>query len=331
MSLFTQWVPADWSDAPHTEELEAYADRLIDLYDAGRAELHGRRSRIATSSARTRWRQEYGLIGGNIFHGELSLEQLFHMRPAPGFADYRTPIAGLYNASSATHAGGGVCGIPGWQAARGRAEGPEARLVLRRRAGRPRFVTDARAVGGDAAGPIGRDRRRERARPGTLRRAHDHRDGRQHGRAARRSWSTRATTGSAADRACRRWPTSTSPSTSSCSAFPTTRCPTSCAAAVEIGARGRRCMFGSRARCRPARVRRARSRATAAWRCAAPAAWASSTSPTGVRATGYLERHPPAGVARSRWSRTRVRCSRLCCARAARSAERSRCRRGRRW
>ena len=62
--------------------------------------------------------QEYGLIGGNIFHGELSLEQLFHMRPAPGFADYRTPIAGLYNGSSATHAGGGVCGIPGWQAAR---------------------------------------------------------------------------------------------------------------------------------------------------------------------------------------------------------------------
>ena len=60
---------------------------------------------------------EYGLIGGNIFHGELSLEQLFHMRPAPGYADYRTPIAGLYNASSATHAGGGVCGIPGWQAA----------------------------------------------------------------------------------------------------------------------------------------------------------------------------------------------------------------------
>jgi phytoene dehydrogenase-like protein len=39
------------------------------------------------------------------------------MRPAPGYADYRTPIDGLYNASSATHAGGGVCGIPGMQAA----------------------------------------------------------------------------------------------------------------------------------------------------------------------------------------------------------------------
>ena len=56
--------------------------------------------------------QEWGLIGGNIFHGELSAEQLFHMRPAPGYADYRSPIAGLYQASSATHGGGGVCGIP---------------------------------------------------------------------------------------------------------------------------------------------------------------------------------------------------------------------------
>jgi phytoene dehydrogenase-like protein len=56
--------------------------------------------------------QELGLIGGNIFHGELSPDQLFHMRPAPGYADYRTPIRGLYHASSATHAGGGVCGIP---------------------------------------------------------------------------------------------------------------------------------------------------------------------------------------------------------------------------
>ena len=47
------------------------------------------------------------------FHGELTVDQLFHMRPAPGYADYRTPIAGLYEASSATHAGGGVTGMPG--------------------------------------------------------------------------------------------------------------------------------------------------------------------------------------------------------------------------
>ncbi len=117
MSLFTQWVPSDWSTAAHTTEIDAYADRLIDLYDEVAPNF---KSSILYRDIVGPYdmEQEYGLIGGNIFHGELSLEQLFHMRPAPGYADYRTPIAGLYNASSATHAGGGVCGIPGWQAAR---------------------------------------------------------------------------------------------------------------------------------------------------------------------------------------------------------------------
>jgi len=55
----------------------------------------------------------YGLIGGNIFHGELTPGQLFHCRPAAGYADLRTPIRGLYQAGSATHGGGGVTGIPG--------------------------------------------------------------------------------------------------------------------------------------------------------------------------------------------------------------------------
>ncbi len=48
----------------------------------------------------------------------LTVEQLFHMRPAPGYADFRTPIRGLYNGSSATHGGGGVNGIAGMQAFR---------------------------------------------------------------------------------------------------------------------------------------------------------------------------------------------------------------------
>ncbi|HYK27211.1 MAG TPA: NAD(P)/FAD-dependent oxidoreductase [Streptosporangiaceae bacterium] len=117
MSLFTQWVPADWSEHPHTAELEAYADRMVDCYNElapnfKASILH--RDIVGPYQME----QEYGLIGGNIFHGELSLEQLFHMRPAPGFADYRTPVPGLYYGSSATHAGGGVCGIPGWQAAK---------------------------------------------------------------------------------------------------------------------------------------------------------------------------------------------------------------------
>ncbi|MFZ0170895.1 MAG: NAD(P)/FAD-dependent oxidoreductase [Acidimicrobiales bacterium] len=117
MSLFTQWVPANWSTEPHTEELEAYADRLIELYNELAPNF---KSSILHRDivGPYEMEQDYGLVGGNIFHGELSIEQLFHMRPAPGFADYRTPIDGLYYASSATHAGGGVCGIPGWQAAR---------------------------------------------------------------------------------------------------------------------------------------------------------------------------------------------------------------------
>ena len=60
----------------------------------------------------------YGLVGGNIFHGELAPNQLFHMRPAPGWADFRTPIPGLYQAGSATHGGGGVSGIPALSAVR---------------------------------------------------------------------------------------------------------------------------------------------------------------------------------------------------------------------
>jgi phytoene dehydrogenase-like protein len=134
MSLFTQWVPHEWSHEPHQDELEAYADRVI----AGYGEL------APNLPASVIHRQvigphemehTYGLIGGNIFHGELSVDQLFHNRPAAGYSDFRTPIAGLYQAHSATHGGGGVCGIPGWQAAR-------AALADRRR---PKFRSRSRA------------------------------------------------------------------------------------------------------------------------------------------------------------------------------------------
>jgi phytoene dehydrogenase-like protein len=58
-----------------------------------------------------------GLPQGHIFHGELSLDQLFFQRPAPHCADYRTPVAGLYQCGSSSHPGGGVSGIPGHNAA----------------------------------------------------------------------------------------------------------------------------------------------------------------------------------------------------------------------
>jgi phytoene dehydrogenase-like protein len=116
-SMFTQWVPDDWAQEPHRDELEQYADRVVDLYDSLAPNFKA--SVIARQVLGPYdLEQELGLIGGNIFHGELSVDQLFHMRPAPGYADYRTPIRGLYHGSSATHAGGGVCGIPGWQAFR---------------------------------------------------------------------------------------------------------------------------------------------------------------------------------------------------------------------
>ena len=117
MSLFTQWVPHTWAGEPHQAELAAYTDRVVDLY-----------TELAPNFKRSILHQQvigpydmdldYGLVGGNIFHGELSPDQLFHLRPAPGYADFRTPIRGLYQCSSATHGGGGVTGIAGYLASR---------------------------------------------------------------------------------------------------------------------------------------------------------------------------------------------------------------------
>jgi phytoene dehydrogenase-like protein len=112
MSMFTQWVPHQYADAPQAGEVAAYADRVIARVEAvapGFTESILHRQVIGPNQMQ----QEYGLVGGNIFHGELSLGQMFHARPAAGYADLRTPVRGLYQAGSATHGGGGVTGIPG--------------------------------------------------------------------------------------------------------------------------------------------------------------------------------------------------------------------------
>ena len=112
MSLFTQWVPHTYADAPDAGELEKYADRVIARVEAvapGFTDTVLHRQVIGPDVMQ----EEYGLVGGNIFHGELSLGQMFHARPAAGYADLRTPVRGLYQAGSATHGGGGVTGIPG--------------------------------------------------------------------------------------------------------------------------------------------------------------------------------------------------------------------------
>jgi phytoene dehydrogenase-like protein len=117
MSMFTQWVPHEWAASPDAGELEAYADRVIDRVEEV---APGFRSSILHRQVigPHEMESQYGLVGGNIFHGELSVNQLFHMRPAPGYADFRTPIRNLYQASSATHGGGGVTAIPALQVVR---------------------------------------------------------------------------------------------------------------------------------------------------------------------------------------------------------------------
>jgi phytoene dehydrogenase-like protein len=112
MSMFTQWVPHTYADKPDEAELEAYADRVVARMEAvapGFTESVLHRQVIGPHTMQ----EEYGLIGGNIFHGELTLGQMFHARPAAGYADLRTPVRGLYQAGSGTHGGGGVTGIPG--------------------------------------------------------------------------------------------------------------------------------------------------------------------------------------------------------------------------
>ena len=112
MSMFTQWVPHTWNKHRHDHELEAYADRLFARMEAvapgfTASVLH--RQVLGPNDLE----HEYGLVGGNIFHGELTMGQMFHARPAAGYADLRTPVRGLYQAGSGTHGGGGVTGIPG--------------------------------------------------------------------------------------------------------------------------------------------------------------------------------------------------------------------------
>ncbi|HWG99027.1 MAG TPA: NAD(P)/FAD-dependent oxidoreductase, partial [Pilimelia sp.] len=112
VSAFTQWVPHTYAAAPHAAELAAYADRLVARLEAvapGFTDSIIDRQVLGPHAMET----EYGLVGGNIFHGELTPGQMFHCRPAAGYADLRTPIRGLYQAGSATHGGGGVTGVPG--------------------------------------------------------------------------------------------------------------------------------------------------------------------------------------------------------------------------
>jgi phytoene dehydrogenase-like protein len=103
---------SSWDDAR-----EQVADLIVDTVDRHapnfRRAIVGRQILTPLDLERS-----FGLIGGDIFHGALSLDQLYSARPVLGYADYRTPVKGLYMCGSGTHPGGGVTGAPGHNAAR---------------------------------------------------------------------------------------------------------------------------------------------------------------------------------------------------------------------
>jgi phytoene dehydrogenase-like protein len=116
MSCFVQYAPYHLKEGAWPDVREAFGDAVIDTISQHAPNL---KSRILHRQVLTPFdlEQEFGLSEGNIFQGELTLEQLFFLRPAPGWAGYRTPIHGLYLAGSATHPGGGIMAAPGRNAA----------------------------------------------------------------------------------------------------------------------------------------------------------------------------------------------------------------------
>jgi phytoene dehydrogenase-like protein len=116
MSCFVQYAPYHLREGTWDEQREAFGDAVVDAI-AGYAPnfknviLH---RQVVTPLDLER---EWGLTEGNIFQGELTLEQLFFLRPAPGWAQYRTPVRNLFMCGSATHPGGGIMGAPGRNAA----------------------------------------------------------------------------------------------------------------------------------------------------------------------------------------------------------------------
>ncbi|HTZ96836.1 MAG TPA: NAD(P)/FAD-dependent oxidoreductase [Terriglobales bacterium] len=116
LTCFVQYVPYHLCDGTWDEKRELLGDRVVKKIAEYAPNVPGailaRQTLTPLDLERT-----YGLTEGNIFHGDLRLEQLFFMRPVPGWSQYRTPIKGLYLCGAGTHPGGGVTGAPGHNAA----------------------------------------------------------------------------------------------------------------------------------------------------------------------------------------------------------------------
>ena len=113
---FTQFGPFELAEGSWDTERERYGRRVVSLLDEympGIADSVEHMEVLSPPDLESR----FGLLGGNIMHGELSIDQMFSLRPIPGYADYRTPVEGLYLCGSGTHPGGGVMALPGRNAA----------------------------------------------------------------------------------------------------------------------------------------------------------------------------------------------------------------------
>ena len=118
MNCFVQYIPYQHADGPWDDtKRDALATSVIDTIARFAPNF---KTAVTQRQVLTPYdlEQRFGLLGGNIFHGEMSPDQLFSLRPSPLAAGYRTPIAGLYLCASGTHPGGGVMGIPGLNASR---------------------------------------------------------------------------------------------------------------------------------------------------------------------------------------------------------------------
>src|SRR5580698_5182542 len=112
LSCFVQYAPYKLAQGTWDDQRDAFGDTVVNTIAEHAPNIKklivGRQVLTPLDLER-----EFGLTQGNIFQGELSLEQLFFLRPVPGWAYYRTPIDGLYMCGSATHPGGGIMGAPG--------------------------------------------------------------------------------------------------------------------------------------------------------------------------------------------------------------------------
>jgi phytoene dehydrogenase-like protein len=117
MGIFLQYAPYSLAEGNWDLIKESYADQVIDLiakYAPNIRDIIEHRQVLTPLDLERR----FGLPGGNIFHGEMSLDQMFFNRPVVGFGRYRTPIERFYLCGSGTHPGGGVMGAPGYNAAK---------------------------------------------------------------------------------------------------------------------------------------------------------------------------------------------------------------------